>query len=120
MIKKVWMTLLTAVMIAALLPGCQKKNAQQTEAPATSSVPASSSVHLTAADFERIEFGMSMTEVVEILGHRGKYVDGWSDMYEYVASDGTSLHIWYEKVDEAIAKIDENMVVVGIRVIQQE
>ena len=108
-------------LLICVICGCQNGESGQTQAPTTASTtPSTTRPALTIEDFEKIEVGMTVAEVMEILGCKGKYTGGWFDYYEYEGTDGARLVFACEKIDEAIPKYDDNLIITGLQIKQLE
>lgn len=94
--NKVYIFLLAVLMIAILLSGCQKKDAEQLQTPVISS----DAEGLTVEDFEQIELGMYIWDVVELLGYPGDNVGSGTVVHEYITNDGIKVCITYIPCNE--------------------
>lgn len=108
-------------LVLCSLCGCQTGESGDTQVPTSvSNTPSTARPALTIEDFEKIEVGMTVAEVAEILGCKGKYTGAWFDFYEYEGIDGTKLVLECEKIDEAIPKYDDNLIIIRILIQQLE
>ena len=92
--------LLAALML--LCVGCEKQCTEDLQ-------------ELVVADFDHIVTGMLLSEAVEMLGCRGKYVGGWYEAYEYETRENIRVRLECERVDASVPKYDQNLVIIAIK-----
>ena len=109
--KKLSCMMLVAVML--LCTGCGKSSANETQ---SSPGPSATATHpaLSLADFDQIESGMLLSEAVEILGYRGRYIDPMFPFYEYTTIENITVRLACCEVDSNVPMYDSNMKILAI------
>ena len=101
-------------MAVMLLAGCTEQDTagtQPTTAPPVTQPSTAPTTHpvLSAADFDQIEAGMLLTEVIEILGYRGKFVA--SEGYVYTTSENIVFRLSCIADNPQLPYWDSNLIV---------
>ena len=101
-------TYISLAIVMLLCTGCGKSSANETQSFQVPSTTATRPA-LSIADFDQIEPGMLLSEAVEILGYRGRYIDPAFPFYEYTTIENITIRLACCEVDSNVPMYDSNM-----------